>query len=1024
MIRRFAAFAAVLLVISNGSGFLFGQVQRGAIEVKTTDAQGALIPGVAVTVTGATLAGTINGITDETGVYRAANLNVGVYTVTLSLPGFQTLKRENIQVVQSQTVELEIEMKVGTVSQEISVTEESPVLDTKSTNVAVNIDKNLLDSTPGAKDIWGLLEYKAPGVIFDAPDVGGNQGGLQRALYARGTPNAQNTQLLNGVNVNDPSAQGFAMNYYIPTEFENVQVQTGSQDISMGTGGVVINMVTKSGGNKFFLQAYESCQGNCSFLHTQAHNVDTPLLNQGLSSYSTAVDYLQNHNFQIGGPIIKDKLFYFGSINYQPTHVFVLGFPAVSPSFLATPLGNTSNQDTTNILAGSGKTSWQVNAKNRIEVYLSKQRYDKPNRGSSLLNTQDSDSKELDTFVITQGIWNWIPTPRLAAETRLSYNNTHFPLTQKTNLQPITDNTSTILYRNRTSSARMYRRRLEVTSNVQYFLPQFLGGRHEFKGGFDFGHTQQDVTTTRVNDVNLTYVSGKTASCAAPPCPVAVTLFNSPTLTVAAVDTTALYAQDSYTYKRLTVIGGIRWERLEGYLPAQSHLQSGYFPGGTTFNNVTFSYTTPTGPTSVTGPYTVPSSYPAVHDAPLWKNAVGRFSAAFDLTGRGRTVLKASVSKYLDQINTGTVSNPNGTISQQYVWNNVQGDWNFHPGTLTWDGTKYVGAPGGDLGAQIGGNTIANPYGPLTFNSSLVRPSRNEVTAGIDREIMPNTLFSATFIHRREHNQQSTADANISLWPQMYTAVNLVEPGPDGVSGTADDRPITVYNLNPGQVVSSTTLSDDRLSQEYNGFELTLTKRYSKRWTALVGYDYGHTSQAIVSLSNPNNVYVNDVGPGASAIGRRHQMNGSASYTLPWENIVVATEFRIQSGLPITRTWSPQTCSPATLTPQVANCLNQNATVNVIPRGSVELPWLKSADIRFGKTFKATDNNTFDVAFDIFNITNANTVYSVGTLSNTRNVHIAGDPAQPIVTIPNWLSATGVLGPRILRLGLTYTFSR
>src|SRR6516225_9804127 len=140
MIGRFAAFAAVLLVISNGSGFLFGQVQRGAIEIKTTDAQGALIPGVAVTVTGATLAGAINGITDETGVYRAANLNVGVYTVTFALPGFQTIKRENIQVVQGQTVELDIEMKVGAVTQELTVTEESPVLDTKSTNVAVTMD--------------------------------------------------------------------------------------------------------------------------------------------------------------------------------------------------------------------------------------------------------------------------------------------------------------------------------------------------------------------------------------------------------------------------------------------------------------------------------------------------------------------------------------------------------------------------------------------------------------------------------------------------------------------------------------------------------------------------------------------------------------------------------------------------------------------------------------------------------------------------------------------------------------------
>jgi hypothetical protein len=1017
MTRRLAVLTVVCLLIWCKPERIFGQVQRGGILVKTTDAQGAVIPGVAVTVTGETLTGAISGITDESGVYRAANLNVGTYTVTLSLPGFQTLKRENVQVVQSQTVSLDLEMRVGSVSEELTVTSESPVLDAKTTNVNVNIDKAILDSTPGGKDIWSLLEYKAPGVIFDAPDVGGNQGGLQRALYARGTPNAQNTQLLNGVNVNDPSAQGFAMNYYIPTEFENVQVSTGSQDISMGTGGVVINMVTKSGGNKFFLKALETCQGNCWF-KTQSGNVDQPLLNQGLSSVATAVDYVQNHNFQMGGPVLKDKLFYFGSFNYQPTHVNVLGFPAVAPSYIATPLSNTSTEDTTDILAGSGKTSWQLNDKNRIEVYLSKQRYDKPNRGSSLTNTQDSDSKELDTFVIAQGVWNWILSNKLSAESRLSYNNTHFPLTQKTNLLPITDNSTQILYRNRTSSAFMYRRRLQIVSNWQYFLPRFMAGRHEFKWGFDNGHTAQDVTTTRVNDVNLFFTSANGK-------PVSVTLFNSPTLTVSAVNTAALYGQDSYSYQRLTLIGGIRWERLEGYLPSQSHLQSEYFPAGTTFNSLTFSYTTPTGPVSVTGPYTVPSSYAAVRDAPLWKNAVGRFSATFDLTGDGKTVLKGSVAKYLDQINTGTVANPNGTISQSYAWNNVAGDYNFHPGTLTWNGSNYVGGPGSDLGAPLAGATVANPYGPLTFNSSLVRPSRNEVTAGIDREVLPNTLFSATFIHHREYHQQSSADANINLWSQMYTPVTLTEPGPDGVLGTADDRPITVYNLNPGVVVSTTTLSDDRLSQHYNGFELALTKRYSKRWTALIGYDYGHTSQAILGLQNPNQVFVNGSGPGASAIGRRHLMNGSASYTLPWRNIVVATEFRVQSGLPVTRQWTPAVCSPTTATP--TNCLNQNTAsqpINVIPRGSVELPWLSSADARVGKTFRVTERNTFDVNIDIFNVTNANTVYSVGTLSNTRTVHYAGDPAQPLITIPNWLSATGVLGPRIVRLGLTYSFTK
>ena len=140
-------------------------------------------------------------------------------------------------------------MKVGIVSEEVTVRGETPVVDTKSANVSTNLDAKLLETTPGGKDIWNILEYKVPGLIFDTPDVGGNQAGLQRGFTARGTPNNQNVQLLNGANVGDPAAIGFSMNYYDPTSFQNIQVTTGAQDISLGTSGVSINMVTKSGTN-------------------------------------------------------------------------------------------------------------------------------------------------------------------------------------------------------------------------------------------------------------------------------------------------------------------------------------------------------------------------------------------------------------------------------------------------------------------------------------------------------------------------------------------------------------------------------------------------------------------------------------------------------------------------------------------------------------------------------------------------------------------------------------------------------
>ena len=106
--------------------------------------------------------------------------------------------------MQNQTVSIDVSMKVGSLSEEVTVKGETPVVDTKSASVATNLDAMLLDTTPGGKDIWSILEYKIPGLVFDLPDVGGNQAGLQRAFTSRGTPNSQNVQLVNGVNVGDP----------------------------------------------------------------------------------------------------------------------------------------------------------------------------------------------------------------------------------------------------------------------------------------------------------------------------------------------------------------------------------------------------------------------------------------------------------------------------------------------------------------------------------------------------------------------------------------------------------------------------------------------------------------------------------------------------------------------------------------------------------------------------------------------------------------------------------------------------
>ena len=797
----------VLSVLDAGA-----QVQTGILVVKAVDEQGAVIPGVTVTVSSPVLPRELSGVTDASGIYQLPGLTVGTYTIKTMLQGFQTVVREGVVVRQGQTATIDISIKVSSLSEEVTVRGESPVVDARTVGAKVNIDTAILEKTPGGRDIWNVIEYKAPGVVVDSPDVGGNQGGLQRSLSARGTPNAQNTQMLNGVNVNDPAAQGFAMYYYVPTTLENIQVSTGAQDIAVGTGGVFINMVTKSGTNRFAGSALQTYQGR----PTQSKNVDTELRQAGLRPDANSTELLNNTNFQMGGPLLQNKLFFFGTFNYQATHIKVPSFPAVVPSYVASPLFDTSDEDTTDILAGEGKVSYQLNSRNRFEGFVAKQRYDKPNRGANATTTQDSDSKELDTFVVSQVSYNSTISDRLFLDSKVSYNNTHFPLFQKTDLQPLTDSSTQVLYRNRASSQIMFRRRVQVVSNLQYYLPNFLGGRHELKGGFDNGYTPEDVDTIRVDDVNVTFASSPT------PRGTTVQIFNTPLHQERAVMSTAFYGQDSYSIGRLTVVGGIRWERVEGYLPAQQAPASQFFPDGLVFRGVNIN--------GVTQDFTVQKSFGAVKENPLWYNWGPRGAVTFDVRGNGKTVAKVSLGKYLDQINTGTPPNPNANINQTYAWNDANGDLTFQPGAASWNGSQYVG---GEFGALQNTSNLA----VAVFDKSVRRAYRNEFTVGLDHELFPDILVTLTYLRTREHDITGQVDANIDLWDSLFTPVTLTEPGRDGIAGTGDDQPITVYNQNSvGTVTSPRNVNDDRLATRYDGMDVVVSKRYSRGWTVLAGY--------------------------------------------------------------------------------------------------------------------------------------------------------------------------------------------
>ncbi|MGE3273651.1 MAG: carboxypeptidase regulatory-like domain-containing protein [Vicinamibacterales bacterium] len=942
------ALSALLAVVP-----AFAQVQTGSILVRVSDEQGGGVPGATVTIaSSALIAGSATGVTDTAGAYRFPSLPPGSYTIRAELSGFQTLVRESVTVVVGQTTPIDLVMRVAALAETVTVTGASPVIDTTSATVAVNLSEQLLQSTPGGRDIWSLVEYKVPSLLITRPDVGGTSGGLQGVYNARGTSSAQNSQYLNGINVGDPAAIGAAGFYYDFDAFEDIQVSTGAHDITVPTSGVFLNMLTKSGGDRWSGRTTFTWLGDA----TQSSNIDDTLLRYGFRPETNAVDFVSDINVSGGGPIIARKLRVFASVRDWRVHVNV---PA---AFSTTVL------DKTDITSGLINGTYQLNTNHRLTGFYSRQYYKKPNRFLAASNTlvEESTSNEDDVFDVVQGLWNGILTRNLFVDARFGLNKIKFPTYQNGTDQTLLDTATGIRTRNFNADTERFRDRYQANATFQYYLDQALGGRHEFKFGFDHAHAPVEVRTRRVDDLELTYSSttGRSGN---------VTLFATPFFTRTAVDVTALYFQDSYSVKRLTLTGGLRWERLEGYLPAQSSPASRWFPE-------------------------LQRDFPETRDLVLWHTAGPRLSAAYDVRGDGRTALKASAGRYYYVLSTGGTPldnvNPNSNYSALYAWNDLNGDLRFQDGEQS--GTPVI----------TSGTTTS-------VDTDFSRPFTDEYTVGLDQEIGPAVRVSAVFTYRREDNPQATYNpAN----PYATTLTTAADAGPDGVAGTSDDTTYQYYDR-----LSATNLTvvsnDPTALQTYKGLEITATKRMSNRWQVLAGYTYARTRISGLSVNvNPNNLLnVNGVltGQNTGANGqlgdRPHQFKLTGTYVLPWYDVGLAANFNVQSGIPVTR--------------QVSTRLSVGGTtnVNVEAPGSHRLDTRSVLDLRIFKTVRF-GTRELEGSIDVNNLTNRNTVWDVRTLSGTLGFRQAGNPSGALNVLPQFLSPSQVYGPRNVRINVAFRF--
>src|SRR5207344_2987096 len=342
------AFAVLCLLPS-------GAQAQSAFTGVVKDTSGAVLPGVTVEASSPVLIEkTRSVVTDENGAYRMVDLRPGIYTLTFALTGFSTVVREGLELPSDFTMTVNFDLKVGAVEETLTVTGTSPMVDVQSTTKSQVLNRETLDAIPTGRTIQGMGQL-ITGVSLNIPDVGGSRAMQQTYMSAHGLGSSQTTVLVDGLLVNGLDGDGAVQNYFNSSMSQEMVYTTSGAAADVSGGGVRLNMIPRDGGNRTSGSLFSGYQTKAF----QSDNLTDSLKKRGLRS-ADGIDMLYNVEGALGGPIKKDRVWYFASfrtfhLDTLPADVFNAdGSPGVDPQ---------------KINSIQARVTWQISAKNKLSVY-------------------------------------------------------------------------------------------------------------------------------------------------------------------------------------------------------------------------------------------------------------------------------------------------------------------------------------------------------------------------------------------------------------------------------------------------------------------------------------------------------------------------------------------------------------------------------------------------------------------------------------------------------------------------------
>jgi hypothetical protein len=985
--RGFQLIVAVLAVCLLASTTAFAQgggaSTTGSINGKVADTSGGVLPGVTVTATSPSAMGVQTTVTSTEGIYRFPALPPGTYTVTYELPGFNTLKRENIQISMGFTATVNVELAVASLQETVTVTGDSPVIDTSSTRVQQNFKLEALQEIPNSRDLWSLLAV-TPSVSMGRIDVGGNRAGTQTGYTAYGY-SGQNRVLVEGINTTEgTSGAGFYVDY---GSFEEVFLGTIGQGAEMPTPGVQSQMLGKSGGNKFQGELYQDYENNSMIGENIEKNLPakflySPTNTSGIRLHSNETQKYRDFNINVGGPIKKDKLWWYFSYRNQKTSVG-------QPNFIG-PISGTLFD--TKLWNPSGKTTYQINQNNKLIGYYQWGQKEQPNRLPSSTNSYDSlgaTLSQLSGSWIYKGEWNSTISNKMYVEARYGVFGYYFPLIANTDSNEYqTVNAQLAQYFGADQKEQTDRQRRQATGSMTYFKDNLLGGSHSVKVGGELmmetgwiGYLQAYGGGVRQN-----IGSNGTATNVIMSAPTATqvgSLGDGPKgnlLSVAKLNTIDAFITDQWSIGRLTMNLGVRWDHYDAFTPDQRQLAY-TFPSGLSIAAATF---------------------PETHYT-KWNGVVPRLGATYDLMGNGKTVLKGNwgIYKFNPGVNLAADANPNQSLKTvTYAWTDRNNDKKYQPG-------------------EEGAITSSALAGAVTVDPNLEQPSSMQATAYLEQQITEGVGARVGFVYLGVSNQTGTFQPNRPI--SAYTVpFSVLDAGDDGVANTGDDTQRLFYGI-PSAAIAGCSSSITSPTPtclypanqvvmnapnegKYKTIELALNKRQTHNYS--VGAGLGYTWQHDFPRGYPNTPNA----PGDYDF-RSLSFKANATYNAPW-GINLSPVFRFQAGANYARQLTPSAPASCACTYSAANggpasgpsasALTNNVAY-VTPYNAYAQDNISVVDLRVEKTVKFGSTARVRLFFDAFNIANS---YAAETISFSTGAAFQ----QP----------TAILAPRTARIGFRF----